>query len=268
MRAATKLVQSMLAAAGSPVAEDGVWGPNTDLAYRQADPNVRASIDEALRRWEKTSVDDIRANAAKRRPNAGATGAYVGYRTPPGAKTAVQARGDAVIVKPEAAIALAQRFERVFSLPRGTLEQMLKLEAKPLLQNRQVVGYDAAARGGSGGRYLGLYQFFDRETAGNGAPYAWGMARQFARKFGMQLPSLTDGWRDPAANTAAAGAYAAYHAERMGRDKIKPTPALLYAAHQQGYAAVVRGVKTGSITIAGNQSPASVSVINSAIRGA
>jgi len=260
----------MLIAAGAAIKEDGVWGRNTELAYLRANEQVRLSIDESVLRWEKVRVSDIRASAAKRRPAGDQTGAFIGYRRDRSAgggfSSVPQNQAKLGVIDKSTAEGLARRAEGIFSLPAGTLTQMLELEARAIRQGGRVIAYDAAAKGGSGGRYLGLYQFFDREVDGAGNPYAWGVARAYARKLGIQLPPLAEGWSNPNANTTAAAAYAAYHADQYRRRGVKPTPGLLYAAHQQGLGTALRMVATGNVALAGVQSSQSVKVISDAIR--
>lgn len=67
-RAAVQLAQAMLNATNNSLVEDGVWGPATEQAYRNATPDVRSTVDDAVWKWEKEKVMDLRAPRSSTRP--------------------------------------------------------------------------------------------------------------------------------------------------------------------------------------------------------
>lgn len=140
-------------------------------------------------------------------------------------------------------------------LPVGVLATMLDFE-----MGEGATTYNPSIVGGSGGKYLGLFQFFHREANDAGGLYAWGAARAALARRGIKLPSLADGWSDPASSTLAAAGLAL--ANRRVIEKARGSkavaswePIVFYAAHQQGAGYVIDAIDSGRpATLAGKQS--------------
>lgn len=158
---------------------------------------------------------------------------------------------------------IAEVESMISDLPPGTLKYILNHEMGPTADP-----LNPAIRGGSGGKYLGLFQFFHLERNSQGV-YAWGAARQELSRRGIALPPLSQGWSDAYYSTLAAAGLACANRRviegAVGRKAIRSwTPIVYYAAHQQGAGYVIKAVRTGNPgPLAGKQSNASVAALNS-----
>lgn len=145
-------------------------------------------------------------------------------------------------------------------LPRGVLEYILNLEAGP------GPFYNPSVRGGSGGRYLGLFQFYNVERNDRGA-FAWGAARSELANRGIGLGSLAESWSDPFQNTLAAAGLALANRrtveKAIGSDAMPAwKPIMFYAAHQQGAGYLIRAIRTRKPgPLQGKQSVASTTLL-------
>lgn len=239
------------------VTVDGIWGEKTDAAFHAASPSLRESVRKDLEREKLSVYSVIRVTRTVKEPATKplpATTPILGQTLPPS--------GTNDLISPAEAEMMAAKAEIQFGLPAGTLIEMLRLEAPRVIRGKEIL-YAPGRRGGLNNRYVGLYQFFDREQNGAGLPFAWGIARNFARKRGVDLPSIQR-WADAQTNTLAAAAYADYHKQQLALKGVKASPALLYFAHQQGLGTVRESLAAGKPSIVGKQSTASISYIMSA----
>jgi hypothetical protein len=146
------------------------------------------------------------------------------------------------------------------ALPAGVLEYILKHEAgdRP--------SYNPNLVGGSGGKYLGLFQFYRVERDSNGT-FAWGAARYELARRGLALPAIESGWNDPYYSALAAAGLALANRriveKAVGSKAVRTwAPIVFYAAHQQGASYLIKAVRTGKPgPMSGGQSKASVVAI-------
>lgn len=240
LRESVKFAQVILDSTGSVrLQDDGLLGPKTLEAYKRATPQAKAYLEERLKAsgllpWREIytrSMSRVRApaSASSRAPRATSTRppSPSGTSRPRLVSTMSTSATQGVVSRVEME-RICTKYDSAFSLPRGTLIYILERESGK-------GPYRPSNKGGSGGRYLGLFQFYDKEKNSKGAPYAWGVARAYARRTaGMEIGALSDGWNSAEKSAAAAAAYAAYHSDAIRKLGRVPTPALLYAAHQQG----------------------------------
>jgi hypothetical protein len=261
-RSAVQLAQAILAGAGADIKQDGILGSETIGAFEKASPAAKAQVRESVRRYESLDWDELvaswRASEASKKSRTkkteksapAAAKRPVAQVAPAAAKRPVTQVAGTFAIKPtkfisrDAAYALARRFNIAANLPSGTLEYMLDFEAE-----KMTGGYDASFRGGSGDRYLGLYQFFDDPAA------AWADGTRNAATFGFRVaPMYPEGWKDPEHNTACAAGYAVMNRSILRRAGLPVTKETLYACHQQGAGAFIASVKSRKFVVAGPQS--------------
>lgn len=286
VRSATQLAQAILAGAGADIDQDGKIGRQTVDAFERAPVPVKDQVREAVSRHEGLVWDEIvdswkqrnkvklqpvkssakpatrtvgsglaHASSAGSKPSpkrvtqtvdlgparAGSVGS--GWESRGTTKSSVPVKAVVFISRAEAH-ALADRFTREAGLPNGTLGFMLDIEAEKLPG-----GYDSSYRGGSGNRYLGLYQFFDLAT------HAWADGSRHAVQFGFKVaPMYPDGWKDPVHNTACAAGYAVMNRNHLRNSGIPVTKETLYACHQQGAGTFIQSVKAKQRVVVGKQS--------------
>lgn len=175
----------------------------------------------------------------------------------------VRSRIGVSMVSRKEVLGMIREVEAMFDdLPNGTLEYVLNHEMGPTTDP-----LNPAIRGGSGGKYLGIFQFFHQERNSQGV-YAWGAARQELSRRGVALPPLSQGWNDAYFSTLAAAGLALANRRvienAVGRKAIRNwAPVVFYAAHQQGAGYVIKAVRTGNPgPLAGKQSNASVAALN------
>lgn len=247
VRSAVQLAQAILAGAGADIEQDGLLGSETIGAFEKASLATKAQVRESVRRYESLDWDELvagwRASEASKKSKTKKS-------APAAAKRPVTQAAGTFAIKPtafisrDAAHALARRFNIAANLPSGTLEYMLDIEAEKMNG-----GYNASARGGSGNRYLGLYQFFDN------AAYAWADGTRNAATFGFRVaPMYPEGWKDPEHNTACAAGYAVMNRSILRKAGLPVTKETLYACHQQGAGGFIASVKNRKVVVAGPQS--------------
>lgn len=252
--------------------QTGRWDEETQRAYEGGSPSARAQIDQLMTREGLSAYSVQRVTAQVSEPQmvdrssvarskvAGAISNAVAkpQSTTPQVKKAGQAvklsgSSEVAFISQPDAIALARKYNSLAGLPAGTMEFMLNFEAQKVTG-----GYDAAKRGGSRNRYLGLYQFFD-----GGA--SWSDGQRWARTFGVHVPAMfPSGYSNAEANTAAAAGYAKMNASLLKKRGIPVTKETLYAAHQQGAGGFSNTVQSGKFAYAGVQSGPSVQALKTA----
>jgi len=233
--------------------ETGVWDAQTDARFDVATPAVRDVINRELADagLSTASVILVTRRVTNNKPVTGPSPRPEQAERPKGGAVhvmhslAVNAVRSPVIpvkmtthsdfVSSARALALATKFDTLCSLPDGTLEYMLNFEAE-----RVAGGFNPAAKGGSGGAYLGLYQIYHLEQDSKGRPFAWGLAKVELQRLGyVLLHMLPNAWKDPESNTAAAAGYAVHNRSHLIKNGLPVTKETLYAAHQQGAGTVV-----------------------------
>lgn len=251
--------------------QTGRWDEETQRAYEGGSPSARAQVDQLMAREGLSAYSVQRVTTQVSEPRmvdrssvarSQVTGVISRASAKPQSNPRLKKQGQAVklsgssevaFISRSDAIALARKYNSLAGLPAGTMEFMLDFEAQKVSG-----GYDAAARGGSRNRYIGLYQFFD-----GGA--SWSDGQRWARTFGVHVPAMfPSGYSNAEANTAAAAGYAKMNASILKKSGIPVTKETLYAAHQQGAGGFGNTVRSGKFAYAGVQSGPSVIALKTA----